>query len=706
MATRRGLVRGAIRRRPAKKKSLDQLILETEKGVKLAEILGEGLAALCAECPADRASIIVTKEGGFGAVRVVATRERVQGIPPELDLNRYPEIGLALSSREPVFIRDAQRDPLLRPVRSLIAPVKVRSIVVQPLLSQGELLGLLFLHRRRLPAFSVRERALARKAAAVIAGSILGDRHRLASLRLREEFEAAFGDRLHELGQANRRLKENLRAKDELIAICSHDLRAPLNVLLGHAELLQEAGPSADADPSVNAIAKQGRRILELVESLLDRARGERAKISLEPKLLDLEVIAREVCDELGILAGERKVRLLAESSGGLVVVGDAVKLRQVVQNLVANAVHHCREQGRVVVAARRQVGPDGPAAWVSVTDEGPGIHPRELGVVFDRFRPGSMGLAICKEFVELHGGEIWVESPASGGTTFTFALPLASSSKDPSVRSTGTQARATVLVVEDDSEVLARAVGALRPAYAVEIARDGTEGLARARVLRPDLVVTDVLLPGIDGLELAHALRASTDTASVPILLLSARPDVVDRVRGLNLGAVDFLIRPFEPLELAKTVERALALAGAERELARSQALLRRGGQDPETGFFGPEAFRARLDEELARSRRHSRPMALLLLNPQGPVGALAQRSALVMRRTLRVPDVIGHLGEGRFVIILPECPKEGAEVTGARLALELMREVEVPFGYAVVSPDAEGSLLATLETLTRPRS
>jgi PleD family two-component response regulator len=182
-----------------------------------------------------------------------------------------------------------------------------------------------------------------------------------------------------------------------------------------------------------------------------------------------------------------------------------------------------------------------------------------------------------------------------------------------------------------------------------------------------------DVFLPKLDGLDAAVALKSSGDTADIPVILLSAHRGVAEKVRALNLGAVDYMSKPFQALELLSRTDRALKLREAERELERSATLLRKSGNDPETGLFDRYGLAYRLNQETARSQRYHRPLSLVVLEPQTPLGDKLRACAAFIRGRLRLPDVVGHLGGGVFAVILPESSLEGGKQVFARLLLDL---------------------------------
>jgi len=678
------------------------------RSLELEQILNIALHKVSKVIPTDRCSVVLVEGSSTRQAQVVASMESPLAPALQLDLARYPELRKALETREAVYVEDALTDSLMAEVRSHIAPLGVRSILVQPLICQEDLVGALFLRLSRTDgSFGREDQEFARAAAAALANSVRNARLHTALKRKREDLELAYVDRYRELTEANRRLKELNRIKDEIIAVVSHDLRAPLQVLLGHGRLLLDGEPSAQQKGSLEAIVRQGKKILDLVESLLERGKGEQARFSLEPSLVDVAELCTEATEELEILAAERGIALRPENPESLLVVGDEMKLRQVLQNLITNAIQHAKESGAVMIRSQRLSRPDGEALRVIVQDDGPGIPDDQLHVVFDRYRHGpggvGLGLTICKEFIELHGGEIWAENLPAGGCAVTFTLPL---SKNPEAKLPLSAIPPTVgelprvLVVEDEPEVAAVVCEILRSRYRVEVARDGAEGVAKARGLHPDLIVMDVFLPKLDGLDAAVALKSSSDTADIPVILLSAHQGVADKVRALDLGAVDYMSKPFQALELLGRAERAIQLCNTQKELRRSTALLRKTGSDPETGLFDRFGLLHRLGLELSRSQRYRRPLSMAVLVPDGVADKeRVRRCAILIRERIRTPDFIAHLGDGIFVVVLPESNSHGTDAICSRLSAELQDATGLAFRTSSAdvgrdSPKAEALL------------
>ncbi len=647
--------------------------------LELERILKIAVEKVSQVLPTDRCSVVLVDSPSSTEAVVMATRERDDYRPITIDLSKYPELRRSLQTREATYIEDALEDPLMADVMPAIAPLGVASILVQPLISQDDLVGALFLRlSRKRGAFGPEEQEFAKAVAAALANSVRNAKLHASVQKKRDDLELAYVERYRELGEANRRLREMARFKDELIAIISHDLRAPLQVTLGHGRMLEDANLPGDLRTSAEAIVRQSRKILKMVESLLDRGKGEQARVALDVQLLDVGRVARDCAFELEILAAERGVALSAHAPERLPVMGDELKLREVLQNLITNGLEHAAKKGTVLVEGEVLHRPDGPVVKVVVHDDGPGMPEEQMHLVFDRYRHGpggtGLGLAICKEFVELHGGEIWAERPAEGGCAFVFTLPLAQEDRKavPKLQAVvGEQPR--VLIVEDEPDIAAVLEGILRKRYRVEVARDGREGVAKVHALHPDLVVMDVFLPHLDGLDAVISLKASSDTADIPVILVSAQVGVADRVRALNLGAVDYLAKPFHASELLQRAERALSVNRRPAAAPGDSDAPTVGVADAETGLLDRRGLVARLTQEAARARRYGRPLSLAVARTDAVNPELLRTAAARMRERLRHPDVLAHLGQGTFAALLPECTREQAMAVFARVESDL---------------------------------
>jgi two-component system sensor histidine kinase ChiS len=205
--------------------------------------------------------------------------------------------------------------------------------------------------------------------------------------------------------------------------------------------------------------------------------------------------------------------------------------------------------------------------------------------------------------------------------------------------------------------------------------------------------VVMDVFLPKLDGLEATVALKSSTDTAHIPVILLSAHQGVAEKVRALNLGAVDYMSKPFNAMELLNRTERALKAPQPTPETGGAVPVTLRSGSDPGTNLYDKRGLLVKLEVEVSKSRRYHRPMCVAVLRPERPLADMPKGAPEVLRKQLRTPDAVAHMGTGVFAIMLPECDVAGARAVFQRLLPDLQNVTGVAYQQAVadVSQDSD---------------
>lgn len=595
------------------------------------------------------------------------------------------------------LVDDEQRTPLelaaaptLRKALETREPTQSDIGWVLPL--SGAQRGVLAFVLKRGPALEREERDFLEAVGVALANARETHQQQQQAVRNQQALEDAYVERYRELVEANNRLRALDRKKNELLAVLSHDLRAPLNVLLGHAHLLLVDGTLAAAPrASAEAIQRTGRKVLGLVESLLEQQRGEDGRIVLFSHVFDVSQACQDAAGELQLLAGQHKMALRAEAPLSLDVNGDEQKIKQVLQNLITNALTHSRGATQVTVRAGLKRRPDGDVALIEVRDDGQVEDPNELLLAFERSK--GLGLAICREFVERHGGEIWAEAPVGGGAVFSFTLPMARG-QQPAPQPKKTEP--VVLLVDDDPIFSRMATMGLAAHYRVELARDGDEAVEKARALMPDLIIMDVFMPNRDGLDALRELQSRPETEAIPVMLLSARPELPERIRPAELGAADFVAKPLPPSALLLRVQATLQRTRARAHLAAGP------GSDRETGLPDHLGVATRLEQEIGRSVRYGRPLALAVLKPlTPPAGDVVRRCASVLRAELKVPDFLGHLGGGVFVAVLPETGPEAAQPVLGRLLGRLADE-RVPYRSRMLDvKDEAGGAEALLERL-----
>jgi hypothetical protein len=372
------------------------------------------------------------------------------------------------------------------------------------------------------------------------------------------------------------------RAKDEFLALVSHELRSPLTAILGYASLLRQ-GPFDDqkVKQAVEVIERSGKAQVQLIDDLLDTARIISGKLKLYVGPVDLAVVIHEAVQTIYPAANAKGISLQADVPSEIgQITGDPVRLQQVVWNLLSNAVKFTPMGGRVEVRLERV----DPNIRITVSDTGKGISPEFLPYVFDRFRQADassarrygglgLGLALVKYLVELHGGTIEAASAGEGqGTTFIVTLPvravtaLPGEAADSPVAAPGPEeanmlAGVRVLVVDDENEARELIKQALAQ-YGADVVTAGSAAEAYNLITtaqeRPAVIVTDLSMPDEDGYSLLRRVREWEQQRGlyVPAVALTAYGRIEDRVRALRAGFQTHVAKPVEPAELAVVIK------------------------------------------------------------------------------------------------------------------------------------------------------
>ncbi|MDE2803850.1 MAG: response regulator, partial [Gemmatimonadota bacterium] len=349
----------------------------------------------------------------------------------------------------------------------------------------------------------------------------------------------------------------------------------PLTSIQGSAGAVLSAEPGfsrAEMVQFFRIIEEQAARMSGLIRDLLDAGRIATGTLSVSPEPSDLAVLVDAARRSFGSGGGRHAVA--ADLPADLPrVMADRERVVQILGNLFSNAARHSAESSPIRVAARR----DGAHVAISVSDEGRGIPPEQLPHLFRKHAVGGdaadglgsgLGLAICKGLVEAHGGRIRAESAGAGrGARFTFTVPVAEEAAPPfgaapSAQSPGLahhrgRAPETILVVDDEPEVLRYVRDALRTArYSVLSTGDHRELSGLIHAEKPDLVLLDLMLPGTDGIKLMEQVP---ELADLPVVFISAYGRDETIARALEAGAADYIVKPFSPTELTARVRAAL---------------------------------------------------------------------------------------------------------------------------------------------------
>jgi signal transduction histidine kinase/DNA-binding response OmpR family regulator len=380
------------------------------------------------------------------------------------------------------------------------------------------------------------------------------------------------GRLLERLKQANVRLEEANRHKSVFLASMSHELRTPLNAILGFSELLIDSNngqfPPATRKRFLEQIHSSGKHLLGLINDILDLSKIEAGQMELRLQTIAVAEVVTQVASTIEPLAAQKKIELrIAEGSAGD-ITADPGKLKQMLLNLVSNAVKFTAEGGVVSIETRRLED----TVELSVTDTGIGIAGGDQERVFHEFQqvdsgvartqPGTgLGLTLTRRFARLHGGDVRVSSEPGKGSVFTITLPITARGQDAAIEAPAPFAgapdssRPLVLVVEDDpaaAELLTRQLE--RAGFGTDVARTGTDAMEKAMSRKPAAITLDILLPDLDGWEVLTRLKREAATSDIPVVIVSVtdNPEL-----GIALGALDYFVKPVPGKELINRLSR-----------------------------------------------------------------------------------------------------------------------------------------------------
>jgi PAS domain S-box-containing protein len=372
------------------------------------------------------------------------------------------------------------------------------------------------------------------------------------------------------LVRAKEEAERSNKFKDQFLSTMSHELRTPLNAVVGFSDLLTEEqyGPLNDRQKRyVSHIKTGGKHLLRLINDILDLSKIEAGRLQLAIESVPVQTAFADVIDTIRPLADKKSQTLVQHILLDLSVRADSVRFKQVLMNLLGNAIKFTPDGGKIELSAQQL----GDVVRVEVRDSGPGIPPEEQQRIFEAFyRLGQtgnategtgLGLAITRRLVELHGGHLGIESQLGSGSCFYFTLPIvptletAESPKIKFMPDAGEPLR--VLVVEDDSTAAQLLQSQLASAgYHVVLCDQPQRAVELAAELQPSAVTIDIVMKPISGWELLPNLKSDPRTATIPVLVIS----IVDQpATGALLGADEYIVKPVEKAVLLAAVERCL---------------------------------------------------------------------------------------------------------------------------------------------------
>jgi len=504
------------------------------------------------------AAIFIVEETGFNVVLAEATgegSEEMKRTGRSQQVDNFSIIGRAIQIGAPIVVNNTAMDGThkLNPYLPF-----TRAEAVIPLRVGTRVIGVLDIQSPKIDAFREDDMAVLQ---------ILTDQVAIAIDNARS----------YELSQqAIKDMREVDHMKSMFLANMSHELRTPLNSIIGFSRVILKGidGPVSELQgQDLTAIYNSGQHLLGLINDILDLSKIEAGKMELAFDEVNMTDVINGVMSTVVGLIKDKPLKLVKNIEENLPTVrADAIRVRQVLLNLLSNAAKFTLE-GSITVDATVSSGPAGhPEILISVADTGPGIDPKDQTKLFQPFsqvddsltrRTGGsgLGLSISQQLVQMHGGRIGLHSTPGKGSTFYFTLPIYRV-KEETPESRGGK---VILAIDDDPQVISLYERYLQPqGYQVISLTNPNLAIERAKQLKPYAITLDIMMPGYDGWSVLNDLKADGETRDIPVVICSI---VEDQERGFSLGAADYLLKPILEDDLLNALDH-LNSDGSIREV------------------------------------------------------------------------------------------------------------------------------------------
>lgn len=621
------------------------------------------------------ASIYITEETGFNTRLQEATGEAGETMKVRrhsVIVGSASVVGKVAESGESVLVNDTAHEPLYQP--NPLLP-DTNSEVAIPLKIGSRIVGVIDIQSTQTFAFSQDDISVLQSLADQVAVAIDNARS-------------------YELSQQLiRDLREVDQLKSQFLANMSHELRTPLNSIIGFSRVILKGIDGAITDlqqQDLTAIYNSGQHLLGLINDILDLARIEAGKMELNFEEVHLADMTTSVLSTAKGLVKEKSIQLIQRIPSDMPTVrGDTMRVRQVLLNLISNASKFT-DEGSITIEASVQKGPTGRMeALINVVDTGPGISLEDQEKLFKAFSQvdgsptrksggSGLGLSICANLIQLHGGRISVHSEVGQGSTFWFTLPLYHQPQQEIPAD-----KRIILAIDDDPQVISLYERYLTPqGYYVVPLTDASQAKARILELKPFAVTLDIMMPGKDGWSVLTDLKSDPATRDYPVVICS----IVEQAdKGFSLGAADYLVKPILEEELVHALDR-----------------INRDGRIHEVLVIDDDPNDLRLMEKILNDNGRYKP----ILAEGGRRGweALCIKTPDAIILDIFMPDMDGFsiLEKLRDDPVLRNIPV--LVVSGGGLTREQQRQLD-DFGQRLITKSAlkDGELVSTIEDAFR---
>ena len=560
-------------------KILNEIALFSGRATDIDQILNLIVQKSVKAIEAEQGSILLVTQNKEEPFKTIIRQDDTSSLKHNYHIGKNIT-GWVLLNKEPLIIENLRKDKRFKP--STEDKKDIHSLLCVPIWFEGKIIGVIMLiNKKNQKYFSQNDLTLV-SIISVQAGQLI------KNLQLQQES-------LEKKKEAEK-LNELDKIKTNFFTNISHEFRTPLTLILGPSKQILENTNEIKTREDADIIFRSAGKLNRLVNQLLDLSSIEAGKMKLKTSRQDLIPIVEHTVLAFHSFAERKKISLkFIPKQKEIFFFLDKDKLDKILNNVLSNALKFTPGGGCVNV----EVDKNKDSVEISISDTGIGIPKKQLDKIFDRFyqvdqnisseiQGTGVGLSLTKELVELHKGKILVESEEGKGSIFNILLPLGKdhllpdeiveikeqkekiipgfdSSFDEAIKNTVTidsfenVFTPSLLIIEDNPDLRKYVTKILTDYYKILEACDGEEGLKKSFEIIPDLIISDIMMPKMNGFQLCKALKSDSRTSHIPIILLTAKATLKDKIEGIETGADEYLMKPFEAEELKARINNLL---------------------------------------------------------------------------------------------------------------------------------------------------
>lgn len=565
----------------AELKVLNDIAISSGKATNIDQILNLIVHKTINSIEAEQGSILLVTSNKDEPFKTIIRQDDTSSLKHNYNIGTNIT-GWVLLNKQPLIIENLKRDKRFSPSEE--EKKDIHSVLCVPIWFEGKIIGIMMLINKKNQKYFSQDDLTLVSIISVQAGQLINN------LQLQKEnFKKS---------RETEKLAELDKLKTNFFTNISHEFRTPLTLILGPAKQIFEKTDDIKTREEADIIFRSAKKLNRLVNQLLDISSIEAGMMKLKTSRQNLIPLIKDIVSSFQAFAETKKITLqFIPVNQEIILYLDKDKIDKILSNILSNALKFTPSEGKVNI----EVLNNSDSVEIIISDTGIGIPKEQLNKVFDRFyqvdnnfpmeyEGTGVGLSLSKELIELHRGEIYVESEEGKGSIFRIVLPLGKAhllkneifdvKKDTDNKKMipkfeqflngaienkvftdflRNDSKPSLMIIEDNPDVRNYITGILADYYKIYEACDGEEGLNKSFEQMPDLIISDIMMPRMDGFQLCQALKSDARTSHIPLILLTAKATLKDKIEGLETGADEYIMKPFEATELKARIKNLL---------------------------------------------------------------------------------------------------------------------------------------------------